>query len=362
MAEEAISRSRIDGAAIPRLGLRKFTFVLLLGGVVAIFLAELTIGVVKIPLSQILAALLGGQAARETWTRIVIDLRLPRALTALLAGGALGASGLMMQTLFRNPLASPWTLGMAAGSALGVAFLVVIAGATSATAFLRFHALGDLSLAAAAALGCVLTMAAILAISKRVSTVTLLIVGLMTHYFIEGVVSVLLHLTDETQVRVYSGWNDGNFSNVTWAQMKILGPMVGIGLLISLLLVKPLNALLLGEGYARTLGLPVGKARLWAFAATAALAGVVTAYCGPVVFLGVAIPHLARGLFNNADHRVLMPASILIGAMLGLAADLVTHLDWGFHVFHLNTVNALIGAPVVLWVILRRRNGRSPDL
>jgi iron complex transport system permease protein len=362
MAEDALKMNSVAETAIPRLGLRKFAFVFLLAGVVVFFFAELTLGVVKIPLSQIITALFGGQVARETWTRIVIDLRLPRALTALFAGGALGASGLMMQTLFRNPLASPWTLGMAAGSALGVAFLVVIAGATSATAFLRFNALGDLSLAAAAALGCTLTMAAILAVSKRVSTITLLIVGLMTHYFIEGVVSVLLHLTDETQVRVYSGWNDGNFANVTWAQMKILAPVVSIGLVISLLLVKPLNALLLGEGYARTLGLTVGKARLWAFAATAALAGVVTAYCGPVVFLGVAIPHLARGLFNNSDHRVLMPASILIGAILGLAADLVTHLDWGFHVFHLNTVNALIGAPVVMWVILRRKNSRSLEL
>lgn len=360
--DEAINITANPPTAIPRLGLRKFTFAFLLTGVVAFFLAELSLGVVKIPLTQIIAALLGGEVARETWTRIVIDLRLPRALTALLAGGALGASGLMMQTLFRNPLASPWTLGMAAGSALGVAFLVVVAGATSATAFLRFSAFGDLSLAAAAALGCTLTMAAILAVSKRVSTVTLLIVGLMTHYFIEGVVGVLLHLTDETQVRVYSGWNDGNFANVTWAQMKILIPVVSIGLVISLLLVKPLNALLLGEGYARTLGLTVGKARAWAFAATAALAGVVTAYCGPVVFLGVAIPHLARGLFNNSDHRVLMPASILIGALLGLAADLVTHLDWGFHVFHLNTVNALIGAPVVMWVILRKKNMRSLEL
>ena len=260
MAENALKMTPIREARLPPLGLRKLTFVFLLVGVIAFFLAELTIGVVKIPLSQIIAALFGGEVARETWTRIVIDLRLPRALTALFAGGALGASGLMMQTLFRNPLASPWTLGMAAGSALGVAFLFVVAGATSATAFLRFNALGDLSLAAAAALGCVLTMAAILAVSKRVSTVTLLIVGLMTHYFIEGVVSVLLHLTDETQVRVYAGWNDGSFSNVTWAQMKILVPIVSVGLVISLLLVKPLNALLLGEGYARTLGLTVGKA------------------------------------------------------------------------------------------------------
>jgi iron complex transport system permease protein len=337
----------------------KLAFGLIAIGVIGIFLAELTLGVVAIPLSEIVSVLIGQDASRATWTRIVIDLRLPRALTALFAGSALGASGLLMQTLFRNPLASPWTLGMAAGSSLGVALLVVLAGATSATAFLRFGAFANISLAAAAAIGCTLTLLFILAISRRVSTVTLLIVGLMTHYFIEGLVSLLLHLTDETQVRVFNGWNDGSYANVSWPQLKVLAPVVIIGVTVSTLLIKPLNALLLGENYARTLGLTVRTARLWAFATTTALAGVVTAYCGPVVFLGIAVPHLCRGMFKTADHRTLMPASILVGALLGLIGDLVMHLDWGVHVFHLNTVNALIGAPIVLWAILRRKSNPS---
>lgn len=341
---------------------RSVAFGLIILGVIVLLVAELTIGVVKIPANEIVSVLLGGEASRETWTRILIDLRMPRMLTALFAGAALGASGLMMQTLFRNPLASPWTLGLAAGSSLGVACLVVLAGATSATAFLRFGALGNFSLAAAAAIGSTLTLLFILAISRRVSTVTLLIVGLMLHYFIEGLVSLVLHLTDESQVRVFTGWNDGSYANVTWPQLKILIPVVVVGLFVSMILVKPLNALLLGEIYARTLGLTVGKARFAAFAATATLAGVITAYCGPVVFLGIAIPHLCRGLFKTADHRILMPASILVGALLGLAGDLVTHLDWGFHVFHLNTVNALVGAPVILWIILRQKNNKALDL
>ncbi len=362
MAQEITDLNAFPISIAPQNGGRYLAFALIAIGVIAVFVAELTIGVVKIPVSEILTVLVGGEASRETWTRILIDLRLPRALTALFAGGALGASGLLMQTLFRNPLASPWTLGLAAGSSLGVACLVVLASATSATAFLRFGALGNLSLAAAAAIGSTVTLLFILAISRRVSTVTLLVVGLMLHYFIEGLVSLVLHLTDETQVRVFSGWNDGSYANITWQQLKILVPVVIVGLAISLLLVKPLNALLLGESYARTLGLTVGKARLWAFAATATLAGIVTAYCGPVVFLGIAIPHLCRGVFKTADHRTLMPASILVGALLGLAGDLVTHLDWGYHVFHLNTVNALIGAPVILWIILRQKNIRALEL
>jgi iron complex transport system permease protein len=187
-----------------------------------------------------------------------------------------------------------------------------------------------------------------------------LIVGLMTLYLCEGLVGVVLHFTEEPNARVFASWNDGSFANVTWSQSRILIPLVAAGLVVSGLMVKPLNALLLGENYARTLGLTVQHARLCAFASTAILAGVVTAYCGPVVFLGVAIPHLCRGIFNTSDHRILLPAVILLGSMVALAADLVTHLPWERHVLHLNTVNALIGAPVVLWVVLRQR--RSNDL
>ncbi len=345
-----------------RLSVRPLFFLLLLAGVFVVFIGELMIGTVSIPLADILKTLVGIEPERATWARIIIDLRLPRAVTALFAGAALGVSGLLMQTLFRNPLASPWTLGLAAGAGFGVAIVVVVAGAAGVNFSGSFSTLGSLSLAAAAAAGSTLVLLLILAVSKRVSTVTLLVVGLMLHYLFEGFISVVLHFTDPTQARVYSGWEDGSFANITWSQIRILIPVVIVGLLISYLLVKPLNALLLGENYARTLGLTVGQARLWAFGSVAVLAGAVTAYCGPVVFLGIAVPHLCRGLFNTSDHRTLVPATILMGSLLALTADLVTHLPWQKHVFHLNTVNALIGAPVVLWIILRRKNMRSLEL
>ena len=337
-------------------------FAVLIIAVVAVFVAELTFGAVTIPLSAIIKSLVGVEIERQTWTRILFDLRLPRALTALFAGAALGVSGLLTQTLFRNPLASPWTLGMAAGGEFGVAAIVVLAGATTTNFFGAYDIAANIGLAAAASIGSTAVLLFILAISRRVSTVTLLVVGLMTQYLVEGFVSLLLHFTEEAQTSVFSGWDDASFAKITWNQVGILIPVVVVGLVISFTLVKPLNALLLGENYARTLGLTVGKARLLAFGCLAILAGAVTAYCGPVVFLGIAVPHLCRGLFNTSDHRTLVPATVLMGALLALSADLVTHLAWGRHIFHLNTVNALIGAPVVLWVILRKKNLRGLDL
>ena len=345
-----------------KFAVRPLYFAILLGGIVVVLFAELMIGTVWIPLTDILKILVGGEPTRETWTRIIIDLRMPRAITALFAGAALGVSGLLMQTLFRNPLASPWTLGLSAGAGFGVAIVVTVAGMGGTYFFGSFSALGSVSLAVAAALGSTLVLLLILAVSKRVSTVTLLIVGLMLHYLFEGFISVVLHFTDETQARLYGGWDDGSFAKITWEQIGVLIPIVVVGLIVSQLLVKPLNALLLGENYARTLGLTVSTARLWAFGVTAILAGAVTAFCGPVVFLGIAIPHLCRGLFNTSDHRILIPACILMGSLLALIADLFTHLPWQKHVFHLNTVNALIGAPVVLWIILRQRNSKALEL
>jgi iron complex transport system permease protein len=361
IAEATIAQTLARGA-YSKPGGRRLVYILLLAAVAAVFLGELTIGVVPIPLRSIVSVLFGNPAERVSWTPIVMDLRLPRALTALIAGAGLGVSGLLMQTLFRNPLASPWTLGLAAGAELGVAVVVMLAGAVGASVFAEFGFLGNLSMAVAAGLGSTLVLLAILSIAQRVSAVTLLIAGLMLHYLLEGFVNLLLHFTTESQVRVFESWYEGSFANLTWTHLKILVPVVIAGLIVAQLMVKMLNALLLGNAYARSLGVSVGLVRTLAMVSTAALAGAVTAYCGPIVFLGVAVPHLCRGLLNTSDHRTLMPAVMLLGSLLALTADLITHLRWGFHFLHLNTVNALIGAPVVLWVILRRRNASSLEL
>ncbi|MEM1126889.1 MAG: iron ABC transporter permease [Bacteroidota bacterium] len=342
-----------------RTTLRPVAFGLLVAGVGGLFLLELMIGVVPIPLSEILALLVGAEVAQAAWSTILYELRLPRAITALVGGAALGAAGLQLQTLFRNPLAGPWALGITAGAQLGVALVVVAGGVVGSTFLEQFVFLNNLSLVAGAGLGAALVLAAIASVSRRVSTITLLIMGLMLGFLAQGLVSVVLHFTNETQGKVFASWNDGSFAGVHWEHFPILIPMVVVGIVAALLLVKPLNALLLGEQYAATLGLSVGRARLMALGSTVLLAAPITAYCGPVLFIGLIVPHLCRGLFNTSDHRLLMPAVLLMGAALGLSADLFVHLPWERHFLHLNAINALIGAPVVIWVILRNKHMRS---
>ena len=322
-------------------------------------LLELAIGAVHVPPFEVLQILTGAGAVDDPLSRIVLQFRLPRLLTAAASGAALGCCGLMLQTLFRNPLADPYVLGIVHGGRLGVAVIVVIAGAAGDTFFAKFGVLGGLSFTAAAALGCVAVLLLMMLVSRRVNTVTLLIVGLMLGYLAQGLISVVLHFTDEFQAGLFETWNDGSYAGVTQEQLWVLVPIVTIGLLLSLALVKPMNALQLGEHYARTLGVHVTRVRVLAFTAVALLAGTVTAYCGPVAFVGIIVAHVCRGLLRTSDHRLLIPATMLMGAVLALTADLITHLPWSKHFLHLNAVNGLIGAPIVLWVLLRARAARA---
>lgn len=341
-------------------------FVLLGAALLALFAAELSLGTVRVPSAGVFSWLLGGSAGKETWDVILGELRLPRAAAAALGGAALAVGGLILQTLFRNPLAGPWALGITAGAQLGVAMVVVagaVAGSTAmAAAFARAPFLAELSLSAGAVAGAVAMLVAIGLLARRTGAVTLLIVGLMAGFLAQGLVGVLLHFTTENQATVYSTWSDGSFGGVTRAKLAILAPAVLGGLALAFLLIKSLNALLLGERYAQSLGLDATRVRQVALLAVAALSGSVTAYCGPVLFLDLAVPHLCRFLLRSADHRVLVPATTLLGAVLALAADLVVHLPWRHHFLHLNTVHALIGAPVVLWVVLRERRSGELEL
>lgn len=342
-----------------RTTLRPIAFLALLGGVAGFFVLELTIGSVRIPPGQVVRYLLGGEVDVAAWETILRELRLPRAITAFLGGAALGAAGLQLQTLFRNPLAGPWALGLTAGAQLGVAIVVATGAVVGSDLLARLAFFSDLGIVAGAFLGAGGVMAVIASVSRRVSTITLLVLGLMLGFFAQGMVSVVLHFTTETQGRVFASWNDGSFAGVHWEQFPVLIPLVFVGLIIALSIVKPLNALLLGERYAATLGLSVQRARLLALTGAVILAAPITAYCGPVLFVGMIVPHMARGLLNTSDHRILMPAAMLMGSLLGLSADLVVHLPWERHFLHLNAVNALIGAPVVIAVVLRNRQMRS---
>lgn len=333
----------------------------LIGGLIAVFLLSLSLGSVSIPVEQIVTILFGGTPEKTSWATIVLKFRLPKAITAALAGAALSASGLQMQTLFRNPLADPFVLGISSGASLGVALVVLVAGVAGGSSLLAGVSLvGDVSLAVASIIGSALVLLLVMAVARRVqSTMTLLILGLMFGYATSALVSVLLYFSIAERIQAYISWTFGSFSGVTWGQLQVFGPVVVVALIFSHLLVKPLNALLLGETYARSMGLNVRLARLGVIATSASLAGVVTAFCGPIGFLGIAVPHLCRSLFHTSDHRLLMPSVVLLGGILAVAADLLAQLPGSQLMLPLNAVTALLGAPVVTWVILRQRNLRE---
>jgi len=346
-------------SAAPRLnlGLRPMLLVALFGGLMCVFLLSLAVGSVSIPLDQIITVLLGGEAEKTSWTNIVLKFRLPAAMTAALAGAALGVSGLMMQTFFRNPLAGPFVLGISSGASLGVALVVLSAGTVGGALLAGFGLKGDLLLASAAAIGAGGTMLIVLMVAGRVrSSMTLLILGLMIGYLVTSLVSLLLYFAIPERIQAYISWTFGSFGGVTWNQMPILAGGVSIGLLVAVILTKSLNALLLGEDYARSLGMNITLTRIALISSTALLAGTVTAFCGPIGFIGVAVPHLCRSLFNASDHRLLVPGTMLMGAIVALLAALIAQVPGNNLILPLNAVTALIGAPVVIFVILRQRN------
>ena len=351
--------SKTDIKSLPRLhlGIRWLPLFLMLAVLIVVFFLVLLMGSVKIPLTDILAVLSGGEASKSSWTTIILQFRLPKATTAILAGSALAVSGLMIQTFFRNPLAGPFILGVSSGASLGVALVILAVGTVGGAVIAGLGLMGDFALAAAAGLGAGVTMLIVLLIAHRVrNSMTLLILGLMFGYFTSAVVSLLLYFSIPERIQVYIQWTFGTFGGTTWNQITIFAPLVIFGLITSFAMSKPLNALLLGETYARSMGLNVQQAQIVIIALTAILAGAVTAFCGPIAFIGIAVPHLSRSILGTSDHRALIPASILMGAMVALFASLIAELPGSQIVLPLNAVTSLIGAPVVMWVILRRRN------
>ena len=338
------------------LGMRPAIFAGLTAILAGLFVIRLAVGSVNIPVEDVVKILTGGEASKSSWEHIVLNFRLPRAITAILAGASLSMSGLMMQTLFRNPLAGPFVLGVSSGASLGVALIMLstgsIAGALVANVGLR----GEMSVAFAASVGAGLTMAIVLIVARNVqSGVTLLIVGLMFGYLAGATVSLLFYFAVPEQIQSYLSWTFGSYDGVTWRELKIFVPAVTLGLAITLTAVKALDALLLGEDYAQSMGVNVRRARVTIVAATALLAGSVTAFCGPLAFIGVATPHLSRSVFNTSSHRILVPATLLIGSIVSLVAAMIAQAPGFETVLPLNPVMALLGAPIVMWVILRRR-------
>jgi len=324
-----------------------------------LFLLSLSLGSVAIPFKEIVKILLGLPVESSAWQKIVLLFRLPKALAALLAGAALSVSGLLMQTLFRNPLAGPSVLGINAGAGLGVAVTVLAAGGGvgGATLLEGFSWFGQVSLVVSSAIGAGLVLVVIMFLSRRIDNImTLLILGLLFGYAAEAGVSILMHLSVAERVQAYIFWSFGSFSGVTWDSLWVFALFVILGLLLGFGTVKQLNALLLGEGYAFSMGVRIRRTRRLIILSTALLAGVTTAFCGPITFIGIAIPHLARVLFASSDHKLLLPASLLLGSSSALLSDIVSQVPGQDLLLPLNAVTSILGAPVVIWVILKRKN------
>lgn len=320
--------------------------------IAVIVFAAISLGYGQVQLSpgEIWASLTGGSDA--VTVQIVQQIRLPRILTAIIAGAALGLAGVLMQALFRNPMADAWSLGLTAGGQLGVGLAVAGAAFAGPAALSFVSAFAGVSLTVGAAIGVALTALAMAALAKRVGSITLLVVGLMLGFTAQGLVSVILHFANRAGGRVFSGWNDGTFASVIGSDVPILLIPVLAGATLAMLNAKGLTSLLLGETYAKSLGADVIKLRRLTLASVVLLVAPVTAYCGPVAFIGLIVPHFARAIAGTARILPLMPLAALCGALLALAADFVVHLPWEQHFLHLNAVLALVGAPVVILLLL----------
>ena len=328
---------------------------ILLSVVLFMFL-NIALGSVSIPLPAVWDILTGTGEAPANWTNIIWKSRFPQVLTALVAGAGLSISGLQMQTVFKNPLADPSVLGISSGASLGVALVVLMSGTIGGIALSQAGILGEVALTVAAIAGAMAVMALIVLASHKVKgNVTLLIIGVMIGYLANAIIGILKYFSVEEDVKAYVIWGLGSFSRVSGDQMGIFTGIMAVLIPLSMLSVKTLNLLLLGDGYARNLGLNIKRARILVILSAGVLTAIVTAYCGPIAFLGLAVPHLCRMVFQTSDHRVLMPASVLMGASLALMCNLLARMPGLEGALPVNSVTALIGAPIVASVLFRKR-------
>ena len=331
----------------------RLEFVLLLAVLVLCFFINLSLGSISIPIKSIFYSLFG-TIENSTWEVIISDYRLPKALTAILVGSGLGISGLLMQTLFRNPLAGPFVLGISSGASLGVALVILgsgLFGGLFATVLIS-----KWSIVIASSLGSFLVLLAVLAVSSKVrDTMAILIIGLMFGSITAAVVSVLSYFSSAEQLQQYIFWGFGSLSNLSWSELLIFFIIYLIGIALSITSIKGLNSLLLGDNYAKSLGLNLKQSRFILILATSLIAGTITAFAGPIAFIGLAIPHLTRQIFKSSNHKVLIPAVFLFGAIVMLICDSIAQLPGSDYTLPINAITALVGAPVVIWLLVRQR-------
>lgn len=336
--------------------MRRFTILMTLL-IVILFAINLVVGAVDIPVKEVVNILMGGKSDRPSWEYIVLQSRLPQGITAMLCGASLAVSGLMLQTAFRNPLADPGIFGINSGASLGVALVMLLMGGSISAG--AFSLTGFVATLAAAFVGAMLVMALILMFATMVrNNVMLLIIGIMIGYIATSAISLLNFFATEEGVQSYMVWGLGNFGGVSMEQMPAFVIICLGGLVAALLLIKPLNALLLGERYAENLGINTQRVRNWLLVVTGLLTAITTAFCGPVAFIGLAVPHIARMLLGTENHRSLMPATILTGAAIALICNIICVLPGDRGIIPLNAVTPVIGAPVIIYVILKQRKSQ----
>lgn len=319
-----------------------------------LFFLNISLGSITIPVRQVVQSLTGGEIAKPAWDYIIINYRLPKAITAILTGMGLSVSGLLMQTLFRNPLAGPDVLGLSSGASLSVAF--VILGAGIMPAFLSTVLLSSYGLVLASTLGSFLVLLLVMLVSQKLrDTMAILIIGLMFGSFASAFVGILTYFSTAEQLQKFNFWSLGSLGNLSWTSIVVLSAAVLLGLLMSLFSIKSLNALLLGENYARSLGINFHKTRVILIVATSLLAGSVTAFAGPIAFIGLAVPHLAKLLFQTSNHYILYWSTLLMGASIMLFCDTVSQMPGTDITLPINAITSIIGAPVIIWLLVRRR-------
>lgn len=324
--------------------------------IVLLLIVNVLLGTVKIPFWEVCRILTGG-GNNEIWTNIIFSSRLPQALTAIVAGAGLAVSGLQMQTVFRNPLAGPSVLGISNGSALGVAIVVLLSGSVGGVALSSLGYFGEATMSVAAVVGALAVLLLIMWVAQKVKgNVTLLIIGVMIGYLANAIIGVLKFLAPEEDVKAFVVWGLGSFSRVSGDEMMVFVILMAVLLPLAFLLVKPLNLLLLGERYAANLGLNVKRSRMLVIISSGVLVAIVTAYCGPIMFIGMAVPHLARAIFRTSDHRILMPGTAFCGSALALLCNLIARMPGFEGALPVNSVTALVGAPIIAMVIFRRRH------
>ena len=332
----------------------KKQFILLSILLVTLSLANISLGSVTIPFQDIVSIIFGDESIKESWQTIIINFRIPKAITAILVGSGLSICGLLMQTLFRNPLAGPFVLGISSGASLGVALLIL--GSSLFGGIFLSIAFSNWALAIASRLGASLVLFAILIAARKVkNTMSILIIGLMFGSFASAIISVLSYFSEAQQIQQYQFWGFGSLGSLTWNELIIFSSIYSIGMLGTFSIIKPLNSFLLGENYAKSLGVNVKKSRNTILLITSLLTGVVTAFSGPIAFIGLAVPHITKLIFNTSNHKILLPATAITGAIILLICDIIAQLPTSEFTLPINAITSLFGAPVVIWLLIRKK-------